>query len=327
VTAPNASERGAALITALLIIAVMSAVIVALMDDIRYSVRRSANTDLRDQAMWYALGAEQFALIAIERDRALDPERSLLAATPARDFVFEIEGGAISGSIADQTNCFNVNALVSGRPLQRTANAEAMDLYADLLEHIGLPGPQARELAASAADWLDSDGSALSGGAEDAFYISRSPAYRAANGPMAELEELRAVRGYEEAVFRQIRPCLCATPDDKALLLNANTLQPGDEALLMTAVGETLERDGAESVIASRPDTGYPSLEDFWADPALQRIRIPVEAKGRVGPITRYYALEARVTHHGAEFELSALLDAAPGREPGVLSRRFNRPS
>lgn len=45
-----------ALLTVLLLVAVMAAVAVLVLDDIRFSVRRTMNAETQSQAQWYAAG-------------------------------------------------------------------------------------------------------------------------------------------------------------------------------------------------------------------------------------------------------------------------------
>ena len=61
------SERGASLVSALLLVAVMSSLAMALVTDLRFSMRRSANLEVRDQAYWYAVGAREFIRQFIRR--------------------------------------------------------------------------------------------------------------------------------------------------------------------------------------------------------------------------------------------------------------------
>ncbi|MFY8139424.1 MAG: type II secretion system minor pseudopilin GspK, partial [Caulobacter sp.] len=57
----RADENGAALLTVLLLVAVMSVIAVGVLDDIRFGVHRTANATGRNQAQLYALGAEELA--------------------------------------------------------------------------------------------------------------------------------------------------------------------------------------------------------------------------------------------------------------------------
>ena len=66
------SKRGTALISALAVVAAMSAVAVELTGDLRVSIRRGANLDARDTAYWYALGARGYAEALIARHQEDD---------------------------------------------------------------------------------------------------------------------------------------------------------------------------------------------------------------------------------------------------------------
>src|SRR5690606_1742867 len=54
-------REGMALLTVLLLVAVMSVIAVAVLDDVRFSVRRATNAETQTQAQWYADGAEALA--------------------------------------------------------------------------------------------------------------------------------------------------------------------------------------------------------------------------------------------------------------------------
>ena len=58
---PRASREGMALLTVLLLVAVMAVVAVDILDDVRFSVRRTTNAETQAQAQWYAAGAESLA--------------------------------------------------------------------------------------------------------------------------------------------------------------------------------------------------------------------------------------------------------------------------
>ena len=71
-------REGMALLTVLLLVAVMAVIAVAVLDDVRFSIRRAANAETGSQARWYAAGAEVLA----RRQVAMEDEAS--GSTPAR---------------------------------------------------------------------------------------------------------------------------------------------------------------------------------------------------------------------------------------------------
>lgn len=110
------SREGMALLTVLLLVAVMAAVAVVLLDDVRFSVRRTTNADVQAQAQWYAAGAESLARRQIADLIKADPLRTPLEPRwNGRLLNFPIEEGAIRAVVTDGQACFNLNSLVYGQ--------------------------------------------------------------------------------------------------------------------------------------------------------------------------------------------------------------------
>jgi len=59
----------------------------------------------------------------------------------------------------------------------------------------------ARELSSMLLDWIDPDDARRLNGAESEDYLRRNPPYRAANGPLQSLEELRLLEIWEDEFF------------------------------------------------------------------------------------------------------------------------------
>ena len=229
------TERGASLISALLLVAVMASMAMMLAGELRTSLRRSANMEVRDQAYWYAMGAREFAggLIGTAMQ---DPEQALRpdAAWLREARTFPIERGALSGRISDGNNCFNINGLVvSDGQGGLVADEIQRRRFERLMRALGLPSAEAGRLAAEATDWIDSDSRPLPGGGEDAVYADRPLVYRTGNTLMAEREELLALASMTPAFYRQLAPHVCARPVAAPVPLNINTMQTEDCALLV----------------------------------------------------------------------------------------------
>ncbi len=71
---PKPDERGFALLIVLLLVGLLAALAVAVLDDIRFAIRRNENAKTQSQAQWYALGAESLAKARLQ---------SVLSAGPA----------------------------------------------------------------------------------------------------------------------------------------------------------------------------------------------------------------------------------------------------
>ena len=111
----RARQKGVALLTVLLLVAVMAVVAVAILDDVRFSVRRTTNAETQAQAQWYAAGAESLARIQIADLVKIDPARTPLEPRwNGRVLEFPVEEGAIRAVVTDGQACFNLNSLVEG---------------------------------------------------------------------------------------------------------------------------------------------------------------------------------------------------------------------
>lgn len=319
------SERGASLISALLLVALMASVATALATDLRFSMRRSANMDVRDQSYWYALGARDFTEALIGRalanpDQAFRPDAAWLRGPS----LYPIEQGQLSGRITDGNNCFNLNALVSddGRG-GLVADSEQQARFEQIMKAAGLPARLASEIAAQAADWIDSDRRPLAAGAEDDVYDQRPVAYRTGNTLMAEREEMLALAAMTPAAWRILAPLVCVRPEAAPLPLNINTLQAEGLPLLMALFDGRLTRTSAEGVLLQRPADGYRDVEVFWARPAIAALEPDAGLRSAIGLETQYFEVEIEVVHAGARFGYSETVEARGGGRLLRLSQRF----
>src|SRR5690606_2843760 len=86
-----------------------------------------------------------------------------------------------------------------------------------LLQALGDPAISEQEAIAiteSISDWLDADFEPSESGAEDDYYFDQTPAYRAANRPMASVSELRAVAYVTPAIYRALQPYVTVWPQE-----------------------------------------------------------------------------------------------------------------
>src|SRR5262249_38079325 len=151
-------------------------------------------------------------------------------------------------------------------------NPDAQEELQRLGEALRVSSGDAERLAAVAADWIDEDEAPIGRGAEDFDYAALNPPYRAANTLFAQVDEVRALAGVSEGLFRAMRPYLCAHPTSDASQLNVNTLRSEDAPLLVAALGEKLEIDAARDLIGERPAGGWPDAQSFFLSERLKDI-------------------------------------------------------
>lgn len=324
-TDQNHAERGVILLTAMLMVAAMSAVAVAVMDDIRFGLRRATNVALYNQAYWYGLGAETLSRRVIFRDWDRDNTRSTRNDLWAQQGVrFPIEGGVIEGVISDGSNCFNLNSVVSAEDAGAYArNKAGADRFYRLLTALDIDAAGAGALTEALVDWIDADDAPGLNGAEDYDYSIAKPPYRTGAALLADISELRAISGFSSEIYRVIAPHVCVLPTTRANILNINTLLERNAPLLVALAGNDLNVSQAEEIIAARPVDGYDDVEVFWGQDGLNQINIEEDVKALTGLLTRYYSLAARVVYNGAYFELHSQLELTGAGQVNVVSRRF----
>jgi len=302
-------REGMALLVVLIMVAVLAVIAVAVLDDVRFSIRRAVNIETGAQAQWYAIGAERVALRAVRRLHEAGPLRTPLDPEwNGRVFSYPIADGEIRARLRDGQACFNLNSVVQGADGAFTARPEGIAQFLALARALNLPEARARKIADSLTDWIDSDDVSRALGAEDSVYQARANPYRTAGGLMVEASELRAVDGVDAATYRALRPFLCALPEAGPMPLNVNTLTPEQAPLLTMLTEGRLAPAAARGVIGGRPAGGWPDADAFWNVPALQTVQPSQAMREGAGVRTRYFAFHAEVRYADALAVRSGLI-------------------
>lgn len=323
-TTCDGDERGAALVTVLMIVAVMSAVALGLSQAVLASTERARALDAQAQLRLYAASAEEVAQSQLTT-LTLQTGGRLSDDLPSfgEPQIFPVEGGSVTVRVRDLTNCFNINARMpkTDRETEREATGETLPL---ILEGAGLAQGDAANLAASLADWIDEDRISRPGGAEDAYYLGLSPSYRTSSQPLANLSELNAIRGFDQVMPADLRPILCALPEhtaDASPPLNLNTLKPEHAKRLKWALSGALEDSEARGLILSRPLGGWPDIETFLADPIVARIAPEQVRTNRLSVVSSLLETTLEVSYREEVMRIRLLFELEPGQPVRVLRR------
>lgn len=251
------AQRGMALITVMLVVAVVTVVCAGIIARQQLSIRSSANQLHVRQAWHYALGGETLAKAVLREDlRQGNPNASVdhLAepwARPLAPFALD-EGGELRVRIEDPSGRFNLNSLVrQGQP-----NEAALAQFRRLLLSLQIVAPYAERLV----DWLDADQEPSGAyGAEDNQYLLLQPPYRTANRAITDVSELRLLLEMTEADYQLLLPFVSALPEDAAL--NVNTA----DARVLASLADGVPLSTAEGIVANRGSQGYADVASFTA--------------------------------------------------------------
>ena len=301
-------SRGMALITVLLVVAVVTVVSAGIIARQQLSIRSSANQLHVRQAWHYALGGETLAKAILQRDlRQGDPRAPIdhlgevWAATRA-PFALD-EGGALRVQISDPSGRFNLNSLVrQGQP-----NEAALAQLRRLLLGLQINAPYAERLQ----DWLDADDQPSGGyGAEDNQYLLAQPAYRAANRELTDISELRLLLEMTAADYQRLSPYVSALPADATL--NVNTAS----ARVLASLADGLSLSMAQGLVAARGAEGYRDVASFLAQLSGPQVQSQGLAVG-----SQYFQVLSDVTVGERRQVLRSTLQRASDGQVYVLAR------
>lgn len=312
------------MLTVLILVGIMGAIAVATFDRLRLATLLTANAAGLGQARAFGLVGEQLVTVRIDDLVAASPRRTTLAGGwMGRETVLPLPDGTARARVVDGGNCFNLNSLVTGTaPDALVSRPLAIEQFVRLMAAIEVPGGSARRIAASAADWIDSDELPNRDGAEDAVYAGAVKPYRAANAMMVEASELRAVNGVTPEIYARLRPWVCALPVAEMSPINVNTLSAAQAPLVTMLFGDALRPDAARRVIGERPAAGWADIGAFWNTPTLRDVTPPAEVLQQPQVKTRWFALDMRIESGGKQLHQTGLIDAGNGAAR-VVARRW----
>jgi len=314
-------ERGAALLTVLLLVAVIAILAAHGIDRLAGATKLASNARELSQAKAYLIAAESIGIESAQQIVAASPGRTInVGGWNGKEQKLPVPGGIITASLADGGNCFNINSIVTQQESVLSARPEGLAQFSRLMVMLGIMDGDAADIAESVADWIDSDSVASPRGAEDQYYLQQDKPYRTANALLVDVSELRTIKGVTADLFVRLAPWICALPTTDLSPININTLRP-DQAILLAMLGKTpSDLTPARQFLGRRPELGYGSLNDFWRQSYPASLGSSPEVQGQTKLITRWFRADLAVEMQSALVEERVLIDA--GRQPARLVHR-----
>lgn len=261
----RSSQKGVAIITALLVVALGTITVVAITKRQQLDVHREQNEAIIQNARSFANSGEKFATALL----FLDHEAGLRENTDSLDDDWaqtippiSIDNMLLQGCIVDMQGRFNLNNLVDA---EGVVVADQFETLKRLLTEVNIDVIKADAIV----DWIDKDfNPTIPEGAEDDYYTGLTPAYRTTNGPMSSVSELQLVKGFSPSVeeeqedYKLLLPHIAALPTANGPTpVNVNTATPE----VLSSLSDFLKPLGAD---LSRWETGayedYPGCEDIF---------------------------------------------------------------
>jgi general secretion pathway protein K len=209
-TFPQRGQRGVALLVALLVVALATVLIAALLDRGELTAARTRNALRTTQAEAYAQGLEGYAARVLSQDAAnssTDTSGDIWAVplppTP-------VPGGEIMATMNDLDGRFNLNNLAPTNPQHAIWEGK----FGLLLGALKLDPA----LATVVRDWMSADPGVQTG---DAYYLDQPVPYRRSRNIFLHVSELRLLKGVSGEIYAKLAPYVSALPP--GTLINVNT--------------------------------------------------------------------------------------------------------
>jgi len=282
-------QSGTALITVVLIAAVVIVMVVESVKTIQYQKQLSSNLINKDQAYSYLMGMEELAKIYLKKAFENEKEDTVHLGQlwAQEDITFPLDGGGMTANIRDMQSCLNLNSLLtSGSGGNNTGDTKnppnnggivnnspskspggnnlggsesggsegvsGVKIFEELVNRVK-PDTSiiGKDLAASLKDWMDSDIEPTGAeGAEDDFYQALEIPYRTANSAIAHESELLTIRGFNRDIYFALKPHICVINDDVSDI-NVNTISEESSALVYAILNSNNKSGGSQSITES----------------------------------------------------------------------------
>lgn len=314
---PKKKQRGVAIITVLLVIAVVSVLAVKMSGQLRYQLAYTSAHESSEQAYWHWLSAEALARqVLVGMQEQSDGKTQLNQDWAQPQGPFPVRGGMIAGQLKDLQACFNINslALVEG---ESAAREDGKERFKALLESLEVDTYTAERLTATLVDWLDEDSMLHeSMGAEDPDYESLPQPYQAANALMSHISELRQVIGFNQTLYQLLKPYVCVIPGVREWRLNINTIDPEQPEILAAYFKGDIDVSTAEQILGNRGEQGYDTVDELRQESALQSV---VQQAGQsdifenIAVTSEYFELHAQVQYGDLELYGTSIIHVSQG--------------
>ena len=253
-------QRGVAIITALLIVAIATTVSATISTRLQLDVRRTGNMIAGDQAYLYSLTAENWSQRILREDREESQIDHLDEDWATEVPPIPVDGGYIRGKLTDLQSCFNLNSILDAD----ADKAVARTRLERLLGNLGIDKSNAQAVM----DWIDNDlQTTLPDGAEDVFYMNLERPYRTANTALMSVSELRLIKGFEDPeVYETLLPHVCAFGVNTTININTATAE------VLRSLADDLSETDVDKIIEQREESAFNDLNEFTSFNDLKQI-------------------------------------------------------
>jgi len=316
--------KGAALIMALFVTAIIASVSAGLFSMVSANLENEKNMISEQQAILTTLSLESFTKKYLKnkenRNNIVLAANSFSQKSPIN---LPLERGNLEANIVDMGQCFNLNSLISlSATGEEIANQENLEFFKNLMKSLFVQDQKIEEISPAVIDWLDKDffpDSYL--GVEDDYYKNEKPSRLTSNQFFFDITELRDVKGMTEEIFQKLKPYICAFNSFETKI-NINSLNPFYPNILVALSSNTLSDLEARNILNSKPLGGYPSVSDFLNQQEIKTAFSSKFSKSNLTLETKYFILNTNIKIDDKDFHLKSHIFIL-NEYPKVIRRKF----
>ena len=316
--------KGAALIMALFVTAIIASVSAGLFSMVSTNLENEKNMISEQQAILTTLSLESFTKKYLNNKE--NRNNIVLAAnnfSQKSPINLPLERGNLEANIVDMGQCFNLNSLISiSATGEETANQENLEFFKNLMKSLFIQDQKIEEISPAVIDWLDKDffpDSYL--GVEDDYYRNEKPSRLTSNQFFFDITELRDVKGMTEVIFQKLKPYICAF-NSVETKININSLNPFYPNILVALSSNTLSDLEARNILNSKPLGGYSSVSDFLNQQEIKTTFSSKFSKSNLTLETKYFILNTNIKIDDKDFHLKSHIFML-NESPKVIRRKF----
>jgi type II secretory pathway component PulK len=254
------SQRGVALITVLLIFSISTLIASKIIINKVIDVKRTTGLLNRTQAYYYALAAEELAILALKNDYEEDLILQSKNTTNADHldenwamgpYSYEIDNiGSTNVKIIDLNRFYNLNNFITH---DNKINIYEVERFRDLLVALDLDPI----LADNLRDWVDFDNDVVGDNSERDSYLNGKSGYLVANQGLNDVSELRLIKGFTSEVLEKLLPHVSVIPIKIKGIVPLNINTATEFAL------QTLQKSGVGSQSSNNLGISYNEAQDI----------------------------------------------------------------
>lgn len=239
------AQNGLALISVLLIFAIVAVLAGSMIERQGLDIQRSANLQALQQARAYSNGIEYAVRVGLQLDYENTEDVDHLLEEWAQERTFPLSPGMAYIKIFDAQARFNLNSLHPSA----SNSAEQLKRFKYLLAELGLD----ESIASNTASFMNEESQS------DDDYLSAEVPYRASYSLFKHPSELLLVNLVDADGYRLLMPYISTLPITAQL--NVNTASN----IVLSSLSNDFSIDEANAVISERGEDGFSAVSDFWS--------------------------------------------------------------